>query len=207
MAALDGNLKLCAMKTFRPLIFVSMALLLFCTTASAQFYHVTFRGTSYETNGTGNIVATPLTDRTLLEAAAQNGGITTNDLTLVYHAEAGGDSIKVIKTRDGTQLMTYFLFLFGQQSNLGRIALTNLTQTEIRGVDYVYTLNTSPYTSWNSHSMGSVFITKRILTDAQNNVRQSVDGLNMQWIVLPQGNRSAKVCIGNFQTGALFKPH
>jgi hypothetical protein len=191
-----------AMKTSRPLTFALV--LLGALAANAQYYHVTFRGASYETNGSGNIVATPLTDRTLLEAAAQNGGITTNDLTLVYHVESGGDSIKVIKTSDGTQLMTYFSFLFGDTASLGRIGLTNLTQTETRRVDYVYTLNTSPFTSWNNHSMGSVFTTKRILTDAQNNVRHSVDGMNMQWIVLPQGNRSSKVCIGNFQTGARF---
>lgn len=190
------------MKTFGLLLWAMLWAL--CWQAPAQLYHVTFRGTCYETNGAGNIEPFPLTERTLLEAAAQNGGLSTNDLSLVYHVEAGGDSIKVIKTSDGTQLMTYFAFLFGDDVSLGRTGLTNLTQTETRRVDYVYTLNTSPYTSWNNHSMGSVFVTKKILKDSQGNTRHSVDGLNMQWVVLPQGNRSAKVCVGNFQTGALF---
>jgi len=177
----------------------SLAALLCGFNATAQYYNVTFRGTFYETNASGNIAATPLTETTLLAAVGN-----TNELSLVYHVEPGGDSIKVIRNSDGGWVMTYFMFLFGEDSTLGRSGLTNATQTEIRRVDYIYSLNWTPFTSYNTHSQGAAFITRRILKDAQNNVRHSIDGLGMQWTVLPHSGRSTRVCFGNFQTGAVW---
>src|ERR1700689_3895402 len=53
-------------------------------------YKFIFYGMAYQTNGTGNIVGTPITDQTLLADRATEGGITDlSTVALAYHI--GGD--------------------------------------------------------------------------------------------------------------------
>ncbi len=175
--------------------------------AQAQYmYQFLFKGTAYQTNGTGNIVATPITDQTLLQDRASMGGITDlSTVAIVYHigGDPKGDTVEVVSSSNGQKLAFEFGFWFGDDPTLGRSALTNATQTEVRRVDYLYTLEDSTYTYPNSHSMGSAFVTKRYMTDTSGNVRPTIEG-TMQWIVNPQNNRSTIVCVGTFTLGLLL---
>jgi hypothetical protein len=171
---------------------------LFCERdAGAQTeFKFTFRGLSYQTNGSGNIVVTPLTEQSLLEEVARDAGITSvSNLTLAYRLRGSefGDTVDVINRSNGASLDWVFGFYFGEDTALGRMALTNATRTEQRRVDYIYTKQ-------NSHSMGAAFVTKRFLTDTNGNVHTTIEG-PMQWIVLPQGTNTMKVRTGNFTVG------
>jgi hypothetical protein len=180
---------------------LALGAFLLASTAQAQWYNVTLRAVSYGRDASGNLAATPLTEHSIIEAAAEAKGISTNNLALIYHVESGGDSIKVVDRTTAAQHMKFFLFTFGQ--SLGRTGVTNSAGTEIRVLEYAYT-DGSRYSSWNDHSMGSVILTKRILTDSNGTVRHAIDGQNLQWCVLPQGSRSAQTCVGSFQTGTPF---
>lgn len=184
-------------------VFFSLALILASAASGhAQWYNVTFRGQAYGRDGSGNLVPTPLTEQTLIQVAAQARSIPTNNLALIYHVESGGDSIKVVNKTTGDQYVRFFLFTFGQ--SLGRSGVTNSVGDESRVLEYAYTTDSTALSSWNDHSMGSVVLTKRLLTDGSGNTKYVVDGQNLSWCVLPQGNESAKTCIGTFQTGTLF---
>ncbi|MPN33682.1 hypothetical protein SDC9_181173 [bioreactor metagenome] len=126
-----------------------------------------------------------------------------SSVAIVYHfnADPKGDAVEIVRASDGQQLAFQFGFWFGNDASLGRTTLTNAAQNEIRSVDYVYTLDTSTYTSWNSHSMGAAFITRRFMTDTNGNVRVTAEG-PIQWSVNPTGNSSTKVISGTFSTGA-----
>jgi hypothetical protein len=73
-----------------------------------------------------------------------------------------------------------------------RTAITNATQTQVRRIDFVYTQQ-------NGHSMGSGFLTKRFVTDANGTPRAAIDA-NLQWIVRPEGTNGTAMCKGTFTT-------
>jgi hypothetical protein len=184
---------------------------LFLATFSARgqyLYRFVFQGYAYQTNpATGNIVATPITDQTLLADRAQAGGITNlSTVAIVYHinGDPKGDTVEIWNT-NGTQLTFEFGLWFGDDASLGRTALTNASQTEIRVVQYVYTLDSSTYTYANSDSLGAAFITKRFLTDTNGNVHPTIEG-PISWEVMPQNGRGAIVCSGNFTLGTALVP-
>lgn len=170
--------------------------------ASAQSYlfRMTFRGTCYQTNASGNIVATPITEASLLQQAAQAGGVDPSTLALVYHVQGSsfGDTIDVVNSSSGAVATTLYGLFFGDDSVqvLGRTALTNSVGNEVRRVDYIYT-------SQNSHSMGASFTSKRFLTDTKGNVHTTIEG-QMQWIVNPTGANGTQICTGTFTTTRPF---
>lgn len=163
----------------------------------------TFRGTCYETNSSGNVIATPITEQTILQEFANQGGISNlATVAIVYHLHGNdlGDTIEVVNSSNGSTLTAPFGLFFGDDASLGRSAITNSTATEIRRLDYVYTLNASPHTSPNSHSMGAAFTTKRILTDTSGNPHYTFEG-PMSWIVNPQNGVGTRICTGTYTTG------
>lgn len=173
--------------------------------ASAQQYieyQFVFRGTAYTTNETGNIVATPITDQTLLADRAAGGGITDlSTVAIVYHinGDPKGDTVEVVST-NGTSLAFEFGFWFGSDSSLGRSALTSGNSNEVRRVDYLYTLENSTYTHSNPDSIGAAFTTKRFLTDTNGNTNPTIEG-TMTWGVVPQGTNGTIMCTGHFTLG------
>jgi hypothetical protein len=180
------------------------ALLLCCASARAEFlFKWTFKGMSYQTNGTGNVIATPVTEQTILKERAAMGGITdTSGLAIVYHIDGSyfGDTVDIINASTGATLGTSVLgYFFGDDTRqtLGRAAITNATQTEIRRVDYLYT-------DQNTHSMGASFTTKRFVRDINGNTHLTVEG-PVQWLELPRGTNNTRIFNGTFTTGqALF---
>ena len=181
----------------------SLALLLLGVSASAQtpvLFRMTLRGTCYQANPSGDIVSTPITEITLLQDAAQAGGVDPKNLALVYHVQGSsfGDTIDIVDPTSGAVTTTLFGLFFGDDTVqvLGRTALTNSTGTLVRRLDYIYT-------SQNSHSMGASFTAKRFLRDKNGSLHTTIDG-QMQWIVNPTGNNSTKVCIASFTTTKPF---
>ncbi len=184
------------------------ALLLGGFNVTGQSYHeykFIFRGTAYQTNASGDIVGTPITDQTLLQSQAKRLNITDlSTVSLVYHINGGppyGDTVDVISNATGQTLTYEFGFYFGSDTTLGRYAVTNATQTEERRVDQVYTFNNSPYTYQNSASLGAAYTCKRFLVDTSGNTNSIIEG-TLFWDVTPTGTSPASVlCVGNFTLG------
>src|SRR5262249_32227446 len=166
----------------------------------AHMFRMTFRGTCYQTNTSGVVVATPVTEQTLLQDAAMAGGADWHTLALVYHVQGSsfGDTIDLVDAASGAVDTTLYGLFFGDNTvrDLGRTALTNSLGTEVRRLDYVYT-------SQNSHSMGACFTTKRFQSDSNGNVRATFNG-QMQWVVNPAGNAGTKLYTASFTTTRPF---
>jgi hypothetical protein len=169
-------------------------------------YKFVFRGVTYQTNGTGDIFTTPLTEQTFLQDRAPGLGITNlSSIAIIYHLngdDQGNDTVEVVSTNGGPRLALELAFLFGSDTNLGRggLELTNATQTEIRRFDNVYTFENSTYTSPNSAAVGGVDTTKRLLTDTSGNTHWTIDG-ELAWTVIPQNGRGSMLCTGHFTLG------
>jgi hypothetical protein len=191
------------MKLKRSVAVLLAASLVMCASALAQpqpvMYKFVFKGTCYQRDGTGNIVGISITDQSFIQDRAQAGGVDPSTLAIVYHlnGDPKGDTVEVVNATNGIVQVLQFGFWFGSDPSLGRSALTNSTVTEIRRVDQLFTLSNSSFTSENSHGMGTVFITKRFLTDTNGAVHAVIEG-PLQWIVNPQGTNSTKVCYGAF---------
>ena len=99
------------------------------------------------------------------------GGLDPSTLAIVYHlgADSRGDRIEIIRISDNAKLATEFEFFFGDDTSLGRLAVTNNAGTEIRRVDQVFTLENSTYTWSNGHGVGSAVTGKRFITDSFGN--------------------------------------
>jgi|SRR5579872_2506835 len=191
------------MKIVKAIAIVALALLAEVLAAKGQSYSeykFVFIGTAYQTNAQGNIVGMPINDQTLLQSRAQQGGITNLSMVaIVYHfnGDSLGDTVDIIST-NGTTLTTEFGLFFGSASSLGRTAVTNATQTEIRRVDYIYTFNASPFTESNPDSVGAAFTTKRFLVDSAGNTNMFIEG-TISWDA--QLTNGPVLCIGNFTLG------
>lgn len=172
---------------------------------SPFLYHLTLQGTCYQTNASGNFVATPLTDQVLLQDAAQAGKVSPTSIALVYHLQGSGlgDTIDVVNASTGSTLANLFGLYFGSDTSLGRTAATNATHTEIRRLDYIYTQQNTTYTSFNTHSMGSAFTVKRILTDTNGITHTTVEA-QMSWIANPMGTNGTKLMTASFNTTTPF---
>jgi hypothetical protein len=187
----------------------AIALLAACEShALAQLpflYHLTLQGTCYQTNSSGNFVATPITDKILVQKAAQSGGVSPSSIALVYHLQSSGlgDTIDFVNATNGSTLANLFGLYFGDDPTLGRSAATNATHTEIRRLDYVYTQQNTAFTSFNTHSMGSAFTVKRFLRDTNGTTHTTVEA-QISWIVNPSGTNGAKLCTASFNTTTPF---
>lgn len=182
-----------------------MAVLLGASAQSYYEYKFVFRGNAYQTDASGNIAGTPITDQTLLQTQAQRLNITNlASISLVYHFNGGppyGDTVDVISNATGQTLTTEFGLYFGSDTNLGRYAVTNAAQTEERRVDQIYTFSNTPYTYENPDSLGTAFTCKRHLIDANGNTNSLAEGI-LAWDVTPTGtNTGPVVCVGNFTLG------
>lgn len=176
------------------------------TQQQPKVYRLAFKGTAYQRDGSGNIVGVPLTEQTLLAARA---GANTQDLAVAYilDSDERGDTIEIVNTSTGAKQGQLFALFFGDDRTmqLGRTALTNAAQTEIRRVDQVFTMDNSTYSSQNGHGVGTSFVVKRFVRDTAGNTRATID-VQIQWMVNPWGtNRFAKICHGTFiSTEPLF---
>lgn len=187
----------------RGLPLIAVLLAPFASFAQQQpfLFHLTFRGTSYETNTAGEVVTKPVTEMSLLEDVAKPVGITDlSTLGLLYHIAGSpfGDTVEVVNPTNGAKLDLMFGFYFGSDSDLGRTALTNSSGTQERRVDQVYTKE-------SIYALGSAFITKRYVTDTSGNVRATFDG-EMHYLVRPKGDQPAKFVMGSFTTTRPFRP-
>jgi hypothetical protein len=196
------------MKMTRIFALTAAALLLGGFDALGQSYYeykFVFAGMAYQTNGSGDIVGTPITDQTLLQSQAQVLNITNlGTISLVYHFDGGpqGDTVDVISNATGETLTYQIGFYFGSDLSLGRYAVTNAAQTEQRRVDQIYTFDNTLYAyGGTGHAIGAAFTCKRFLTDTNGNTYSIVEG-TLSWDVTPTGTNVAPVvCVGNFTLG------
>lgn len=172
--------------------------LLLASSGFAQYrFYVTFSGTAYPLNPSGNMAPVPITEQTLLYQAGQAGGVDPSTLALVYHIQGAsglGDTIEAVSHTTGATSPYIFGFFFGEATSQtpDRVAITNAPGTQIRRIDFVYTQQ-------NGHSMGSGFVTKRFASDASGNTHTTIDG-KFQWIALPQGTNGTAMCKATFTT-------
>jgi hypothetical protein len=165
-------------------------------------YKFIFSGTAYQTNASGKMAGTPLTDQTLLRDRARLGGITDlSTVAIVYHLNGSylGDTIDVISNANGQVLVTELGLFYGSDGSLGRTAVANAAQTQQMRVDYIYTDNGSTYTFDNNHSIGCCITSKNAVVT--NGMTNAVISGRMSWGVQPQGTNGPILCIGNFSLG------
>ena len=189
-----------------------------------QAKHITsikfiFSGTAYQTNASGDIVRTPITDQTLLQTEAQLLNLTNlSALSLVYHLDGGypnGDTVEVISNATAQTLATEFGFFYGSQlpgetnamgepaNLLGRYSVTNASMSEQRRVDQIYNFANSLYTYHNSGSLGGSFYLQTISGRFQR--RHQSDSLTARFSegrLIPTGTNLAPIlCAGHFTLG------
>jgi hypothetical protein len=189
----------CSMKIAKILSLSLSALVLAGTSAMAQYeFKFTFSGSTVANVG-GNIVSTPYTEKNIIQETAADGGADPATLDIVYHISGSsfGDTVDIIRISDGAVLRTMYGLFFAEDPSLGRTAITNAAQTEVRRLDYIYT-------DQNSHSMGSSFTTKRIVTDSGGVTHTTFEG-PMQWLELQRPNRPTRIISGSFITGAVVR--
>src|SRR3977135_4090842 len=82
---------------------------------SPYLYRLTLQGTCYQTNGSGNFVATPITDKILVEKAAQASSTSPSSIALVYHLQSSGlgDTIDFVDANTSRTLANLFGLYFG----------------------------------------------------------------------------------------------
>jgi hypothetical protein len=170
-------------------------------------YKFVFKGIAYQTNASGNLVGTPITDQTLLQSRASQGGITDlSTVAIVYHIGGDtndiepGDTVDVIYTNSPTALTTEFSLFYGSTSGNGRTAVTNAAQSEVWRADYIYTFDMSAYTFDNDDSVG-LCLTHKINVAPTNGFANTIITGDMSWGVAPQGTNGPMVIVGTFYLG------
>jgi hypothetical protein len=182
------------MNTTKLLSVACTAVLLSGLSATAQGeFPFTFRGKCSQTDASGKIVSSPITDRDWLNQIASKAGITDlNSVKIVYHVNgnAMGDTIDVINSQNGVVLDTIFGLYFSQ--DYGRKAISNSKGD--RRIQYIYT-------SQNTRSLGTALVSKNYLTDKKGNSSTTISG-QMSYLVTPDGsNPNLKLCTGTFTVG------
>jgi hypothetical protein len=181
------------------------ALVLAGTGALAQSYSeykFIFSGTAYQTNTAGKLVGTPISDQTLLQDRARLGNIPDlSTVSIVYHINGNplGDTIDVVSNSTGQVMTTELGLFYGSYGGLGRTAVTNAAQTEVRRMDYIYTFNSSTYTFNNDDSVGCSITSVSVAT-TNGSTNAMIQG-TMSWGVEPQNTNGPILCIGNFSLG------
>ena len=180
---------------------LSVCLLGWATTVSAQSQlQINISGTCYTTDAQGRIVPTPLNNQTLLQKAAQAGGLTdTSGLGLSYHLNGNplGDTIEVINRTNGVTLTTLFGLYFGE--SFGRESLLSASHRQMKRIEYIYT-------DQNSHSVGSAFLTDYFFFDTSGKTNAIYVLGQMQWLYLTDSTHTnAQVCAASFTTLSPWK--
>src|SRR5262245_33240871 len=183
-----------SMKTSRSIVvlaacaFISQSI---SATAQGMFTFI-FSGTCCQINASGNIVKTTISQRTLLNDAAQAAGVDPSGLMLVYHIHGTdfGDTLDLINASTGAVLVNVFGFYFGE--DFGRQAITNSAGTIVKRLDYLYTQQ-------NDHSLGAALVTKTIQPKISGTQTQ-ISG-TMNWVVESTASSPTKICNGTFFIG------
>lgn len=161
---------------------------------------MTLSGTCYTTDNQGRIVPRAINNQTLLEQAAQAGGLKdTTGLGLAYHLNGNplGDTIEVINATNGTTLNTLFGLYFGE--SFGRESLLSASGRQMKRIEYVYT-------DQNSHSLGSALLTDYYFLDKSGNTNAIYVLGQMQYLILTDSTHTnAQVCTVNFTTTRPWK--
>lgn len=156
---------------------------------------IAISGTCYTTDAQGHIVPQPVNNQTLLEKAAEAGGLkSTAGLALAYHIGGNdlGDTIEVINPANGVTLTTLFGLYFGE--SFGRESLLSASHQQMKRIEYLYT-------DQNSHSVGSALLTDYFFLDSNGQTNKTYVLGQMQYIIQTDSTHTnAQVCTANFVT-------
>jgi hypothetical protein len=183
-------------KHFLTAVFAALALGAIQATAQNQL-QLAITGSCSTLDAQGHIVSTPISNQTLLQAAAVAGGISVSGLGLAYHigGNALGDTIDVINRNTGATLTTLYGLYFGE--SFGRQALMSASHQQMKRIEYIYTTQ-------NSHSLGSVLLTDYFILDSSGHTNTTYVLGQMQWLVTTDNTHpNTQVCSASFRT---FQP-
>src|SRR6266487_1155072 len=127
------------MKTFKLLATFLLLLVASELTTLAQYeLAISVRGLNCSTNVSGHVLTKPITEQSLLADGAANQGIADiSSVALVYHEQGpdhdstSADTIDMVNATTGAPVFTLFGFLFGDSTNLNRVAITNASNTMV----------------------------------------------------------------------------
>ena len=181
-----------SMKTSRSIVLLSACALIHISAQAQRMFPFIFTGTCMQVNGSGNIVKTTISQRTLLNDAARSAGVDPAGLMLVYHIHGTdfGDTLDLVNASTGAVLVNVFGFYFGE--DFGRQAITNSTGTIVKRLDYLYTQQ-------NSHSLGAALVSKT-LQPKISGMQTQISG-TMSWVVESTEASPSKICNGTFSIG------
>ncbi len=183
--------------------------LLWPTLAHAQNELVlTFRGKYYLTNSTGYVVQIPVTEKTLMLEAAQAGGTSDiSNMSLVYHVAGSslGDTVDVVNRSTGATLTSILGFFFGDNTvqDVGHVAVTNSTGTEVRRIDQLFALYGGSFQS--GQSLGGASVTKRFQQDLQGNHHDTVE-VDVNYLAIRGATNNVHMVVGTFTSARPFIP-
>ncbi len=183
------------------LTMASVVVLAWATSGNAQNQlQMNLSGFCYTTDGQGRIVPQVVNNQTLLQQAAEAGGLTdTSGLGLAYHLNGNslGDTIEVINRTNGVVLKTLFGLYFGE--SFGRESLLSASHRQMKRIEYLYT-------DQNSHSIGSALLTDYFFLDNSGNTNATYVLGQMQWLTLTDATHTnAQVCTASFTTTRPWK--
>ena len=178
------------------LTMLTVALLGSALSSSAQNkLQMVISGTCYTTDSQGRIVAQPISNQTLLQKAADAGGLPdASGLALAYHLNGNtlGDPIEVISRTNGTTLATLFGLYFGE--SFGRESILSASHKQMKRIEYIYT-------DQNSHSLGSALLTDYFFLDSNGNTNATYVLGQVQYLILTDSTHTnAQVCSATFST-------
>jgi hypothetical protein len=169
-----------------------------CSVAAQDLkFQLTCTGNCVSNDASGKLVSRPINTQTWLhEFAVANGLSTSRGLSVIYHvaAEDLGDRIEVINSSTGDLVGSAFLLFFGESTDLGRVAITNNFNTQVKKIHYVYTYQ-------NSHSMGSALLTERFYLDENGNTTNAVIQGLMHYLFVADYAHNLEICNVSFVTG------
>jgi len=161
---------------------------------------IALSGTCYTTDAQGRIVPQAINNQTLLDQAAQAGGLRdSSGLGLSYHLNGNslGDTIEVINRTNGVTLTTLFGLYFGE--SFGRESLLSASHRQMKRIEYIYT-------DQNSHSLGSAFLTDYFFFDTNGRTNAIYVLGQMQYLILTDSTHTnAQVCTASFNTLSPWK--
>jgi hypothetical protein len=183
------------MTTLRALATAAVCLLTCCATLAGPEFQFRFKGTGWQTNGSGQVTSAPMTEQTILKERAAAGGVTDlSTLAIVYHVQGNaiGDTLDIVNPNTGAVLDTVIGFYFGDSFN--RASFSNRSGTQERRIDYIYT-------DQNNHALGSTLTLKIYKKDSQGNLNVTSVSGQMTWLQVLDGTNNVKFITGTFSTG------
>jgi hypothetical protein len=172
---------------------LTSALLCSIAANAQEVLQLKFTAKCQSTNDAGRLIKENVNNKTILQAYADQNGITNlNSLALVYavNGDERGDVIQVVDAYTGAALSHIYGLFFA-------VDLPTVEDGS-RFSRFAYMFNTQ-----QSYEMGSALLSERIKIDKQGNTNRTVNG-NIQFYLTPDGTNGLRLCSGTISAGKAF---